>query len=485
MRIKFVITIIGFLIFNLTSAQNTVEYSKLIEEAKNYYSSKHYQKSANKYKDAFNIFNGKAYPKDRYKAACSYSLAGDIELSFYHLMKLANDTYNDYEQITTDSDLILLHNDKRWDKLLLIIKSNKNKYGFKYLVDKNVTNAKEKNEKEIIHLFKEYLKSETFRQKENPYWDFEGMNIPDDFLWPLGMYNLNDRTPPIQCKIIGIFPVKYEYFALKSVFSHLDENNEIQIDNIITVYAKKIKDGFKLSSSTQYHRKIWDKRIIDNVTYYIHPEHKFNEVEAKKMSKFNDSISSLFEIPPLKFDYFTSNYSREIVQVLGHDYMPRMYRPEQTGGIADINNNIIYAGNNSEYYPHELVHLYINEKANNYRHFLIEEGIATLFGGSSGYSLEWHLRKLNEFLSENPEYNLDTIDKLKTDIPNGEYLTDFRYVVGGLICKNIYDKEGMEGLFNAMESGRTNKDFYNLVLKKLDVKKENFGKYIKLEVKKY
>ena len=485
MRIRFAISIIGFLVFGLTSAQNKSEYKNLVKEAENYYKSKNYQKSVNKYNEAFNLFNGGAHPKDRYNAACSYSLAGDIDSSFYHLMKLANDTYKDYEQITTDSDLIRLHNDKRWNELILIVKSNKNKSGIIFYVDKNVTNAEGKNEKEIIHVFKKYLKSETFRKKENPYWDFEGMNIPDDYLWALDMYNLNDRTPAVQCKIIGIFPVQYGFYALKSVFSHTNENKEIEIDNIITVYAKKINNEFKLSSSTQYHMKSWEEKVIGNVTYYKHPEHKFNIDEAKKMDKFNDSISSVFEISPLKFDYFTAKYSREIAQVLGHDYMPRMYRPEQTGGIADINNNIIYAGNNSEYYPHELVHLYINEKANNNRHFLIEEGIAALVGGSSGYSLEWHLRKLNEFLAESPEYNLDTIDELKTDIPNGEYLTDFRYVVGGLICKNIYEKEGMQGLYDAMESGQTNKDFYNLVYEKLGVKKDDFGKYIKLEVSKY
>ncbi len=485
MKIKYVFVIIGFFVFELISAQKIVDYNNLVKEAENYYKSKSYENSVIKYIEAFNIYDGDGHPKDRYKAARSYSLLGDIDSSFYHLMILANDTYKDYNQITTDSDLIPLHKDKRWNELILIVKSNKNKSGIIFYVDKNVTNAEGENEIEIINLFKKYLKSESFRQKDNPYWDFEGMNIPDDYLWAVDMYNLNDRIPPVQCKIIGIFPVQYGFYALKSVFSHTNKNQEIEIDNIITVYAKKNNNEFKLSSSTQYHRKIWEEKIIGNVTYYNHPEHKFNIDEARKMDEFNDSISSIFEISPLKFDYFTANYSREIVQVLGHDYMPRMYRPEQTGGIADINNNIIYAGNNSEYYPHEVVHLYINEKADKHRHFLIDEGIATLFGGSSGYSLEWHLRKLNEFLTENPEYNLDTIDELKTDIPNGEYLTDFRYVIGGLISKNIYEKEGMQGLNDAIDSGQTNMDFYNLVYEKLGVKKDDFGKYLKLEVKKY
>jgi hypothetical protein len=29
--------------------------------------------------------------------------------------------------------------------------------------------------------------------------------------------------------------------------------------------------------------------------------------------------------------------------------------------ITEAENNIIFAGDNTEYYPHEIVHLYINE----------------------------------------------------------------------------------------------------------------------------
>ena len=203
------------------------------------------------------------------------------------------------------------------------------------------------------------------------------------------------------------------------------------------------------------------------------------------MDKFNDSISGIFKTTTLKFEYFTSNYSREIVQVLGYDYMPRMYRPEQTGGLADVNNNIIYAGNNSEYYPHELVHLYINKIATKPRHFLIEEGIAALFGGSSGYSLEWHLGKLKKYLDKTPDFVFSRLDELKTDIPNGEFLTDLRYVVGGLISKKIYENEGIQGIYEALNYGSDDNDFYRLIKDKLNIEKTNFLSYIKSELKEY
>jgi hypothetical protein len=128
MKIRLLITIIGLLIFNLTFGQNQEKYSEFVIEAWKHYESKDYKKSADKYIEAFDQIEGKAYPNDRFNAACSYALAKNIDTSFYHLFRLANDSdYKDYEHITTITDLDILHNDKRWKELVSIVKSNKEK----------------------------------------------------------------------------------------------------------------------------------------------------------------------------------------------------------------------------------------------------------------------------------------------------------------------------------------------------------------------
>lgn len=483
MRVILLFTVL--LTVNQAYGQVIEKYKKLVGEAEEFYDSKKYAKASEKYKEAFQISGGKAFDKDRFNAARSFSMSNEIDSSFFQLTKLANNTFKDFEKLNSDSAFKNLYKHKRWEELLLKVKSNENKSGIIFYVDKNVTNRNKVEVTKIIKLFKDYLKSGTYRKEKNVFWDFEGMKIPDDFIWAIGTHNLLNRVPPVQCKIIGVYPVKNNAYAIKSVFSHIDQNNEIQLDNIITVYARKIKNEYKLLSSTQYHKKVWRKEQIGGITYYIHPEHTFDLNQAKKMDKFNDSISGILKTAPLKLEYFTTNYSREIVQVLGYDYMPRMYRPEQTGGLADVNNNIIYAGNNSEYYPHELVHLYINKIATKPRHFLVEEGIAALFGGSSGYSLDWHLKKLKEYLEKTPDFDFSTLDELKTDIPNGEFLTDLRYVIGGLVSKKVYEKEGIHGIYEALDYGSSDNDFYRLIKDKLNIKKADFISYIKSELKKY
>lgn len=108
----------------------TYKPNEYIIEADNLYYSKEYLQSANKYKEAFDQLEGKASAYDRYNAACSYTLAEDGESAFYHLFQLSNSAtkYKNYDRITTDPDLNILHNDKRWNELIAIVKSNKERW---------------------------------------------------------------------------------------------------------------------------------------------------------------------------------------------------------------------------------------------------------------------------------------------------------------------------------------------------------------------
>ncbi len=130
MKIHLSLTLIGCLFFQISFGQsetNQQNYASFVKEASNLYDSKDFQQSAEKYKAAFDQIEGKAYPNDRYNAACSYALAGDVENSFYHLLRLANSVtkYSNYSHLTTDGDLDILHKDKRWKELLAVVKANK------------------------------------------------------------------------------------------------------------------------------------------------------------------------------------------------------------------------------------------------------------------------------------------------------------------------------------------------------------------------
>lgn len=142
MNIKILLTTIGLTFGTLAYSQDMTTYEVHVDNAEQLYDAKAYLKSAEAYKIAFDQIEGKAYPNDRYNAACSYALAGDIESAFFHLFRLTDSEtvkYKNYNHIKSDTDLNSLHNDERWQKFVGKVKANKDeaeKYFDKLLVIK-------------------------------------------------------------------------------------------------------------------------------------------------------------------------------------------------------------------------------------------------------------------------------------------------------------------------------------------------------------
>lgn len=131
MKNLFYTFIILFSSFSFAQDENETKYNQYIQEAFDLLLAKDYRQSSNKFKAAFDQIDGKAYPNDRYNAACAYALANSPDTAFFHLFRLAeseNVKYKDYRQITTDEDLNSLHSDERWSQLMSIVIANKDEY---------------------------------------------------------------------------------------------------------------------------------------------------------------------------------------------------------------------------------------------------------------------------------------------------------------------------------------------------------------------
>lgn len=362
--------------------------------------------------------------------------------------------------------------------LLTVIGYAQNNDTFKVIIDTNVENANDFEEKEIIALWTAYLQSGEYQNPETLYWDTSQYRIPDYFLWMIGFKTIRTRTPKVQCTILGIYAVENGHYAIKTSLAHLDENNTIVLEAILSVYAKKTNGKYLLVNSSQYHKNVWQEKQVGAIHYYIHPMHQFDKKDASRMNAFNEEIAKIFKTSPITFDYFLSSYSREIVRLLGFEYMSKIYIPGQTGGVADIQNRSVYAGNNSAYYAHELVHIYTYELFPDANHFWLNEGFATYLGGSGGNDLDWHIEKLKAYVLENPDFEI-LLSELRGYIPNGEHHTEFRYVIGGLICKKIFEKHGMDAVIEGLRTVDTDEDFFNFIKEKLGISQEDFSNYIK------
>lgn len=122
------LAILSLFIINLGYGQDRAKYDALIKEAWSLYESNDFLKSGHKYTEAFIAFGGKGMVNDRYNAACSWALANEPDSAFVQLFKIAeNGNYTNLGHITIDTDLILLRNDERWNRVIDKVKANKEK----------------------------------------------------------------------------------------------------------------------------------------------------------------------------------------------------------------------------------------------------------------------------------------------------------------------------------------------------------------------
>ena len=357
-----------------------------------------------------------------------------------------------------------------------------------YHINENVKNSTEDYFIEIQKNWEDYLSSNQYVRRSNELWNYDGYPFPDYSYVTMLMdvRRMLHAGGKMQCSTIAIVPVKNDYYLLRTVYTKQSEKtpSNVEIRFIISVYAKKKDNAFQFYSSTAYHKEVYENYQAGSINYIIHPMHSFNKEDAAKMNAYNLEMSKLFEIDPIQFDYVVTNDTRDLSDVTGLNLFSYSYQPIASGGMADGFNNVIFAGNNSAYYPHEVVHLYTRAKYPSQYHTWVDEGIAALLGGSTGYDIEWHWEKLRQFLIENPDYKLEDLSAIETLIPNGEFMTDFRYAVGALICQRIIDRHGMAGIFTALQAGRTEENYFEVLEELLDLKRADFEQYVRTEIQK-
>jgi hypothetical protein len=109
----------------LFGQENIKQYWTLANIADSLYTIKEYKKAVLVYTSAFKTQGGNATLIHRYKIGCAWALANYPDSSFYNLFRAAlKGKYSDYQTLISDSSLLSLHSDKRWDSLTDIVKKN-------------------------------------------------------------------------------------------------------------------------------------------------------------------------------------------------------------------------------------------------------------------------------------------------------------------------------------------------------------------------
>lgn len=114
--------IISFFIFLFSpiySQKSNKTFSELVHSADSLYKTNNYLESAFLFEKTIAEYPGKISKNELYNAACSWAKAGNGKKAVDLLEKAVNNYgYSDFRHMLEDSDLDLLHNDKKWQGLI-------------------------------------------------------------------------------------------------------------------------------------------------------------------------------------------------------------------------------------------------------------------------------------------------------------------------------------------------------------------------------
>lgn len=332
----------------------------------------------------------------------------------------------------------------------------------------------------VINLWNNYLNSNPDSLYDNPYWSkeekehYNTFDIASKTFFTPSVYSLGYAPLILSVKKIR------DYYEIKTAFVKYGENSKrIGILATINVLAKKENGDYRLFNALIENRKALQKKSYGSISYYYPLGYEFNESKAKDMKSFTDDFTKKYGFTQIPVDYYIGQDFDEVMRIVGFDNYLSMGGPFVPIGFSDTKNHIILSGGEGEFYPHEIVHQYINPLFATGHHAFIE-GFATLCGGTSlGKPLSWHIKRVNKYLDEHPELNLnDLLEFYEVDS-----YTNPQYVYSAVLCDMALKKGGFDLIKKLISYGKEDKDFYLALEKEFGIKKENLNKFIRSRLK--
>ncbi len=340
-------------------------------------------------------------------------------------------------------------------------------------------NQKDSLNQQIITTLKLFLKSKDSSNTENKYWaksDFEKYIYPYFELQDIESGRLGRFF--YEPSLMEIIPTnrKNKKIIKLAFIGHNDKTNDNLLRYIYNIVATHEKNNIVFSKYLNYITQSWKGFTEASITYKISPCKKINKGDVIRQKEDITKLCKFLNTKPIPITYYSCTTPKEVFELKGFDYNPMMYI-DTSGGFNQA-KDIVISGNNSEYYTHEIAHLYMFKLFPSINPFF-NEGFATYVGGSGKYGYLWQRNKLEKFLEENPTFQIeehvgDPFERLYF-----EHETPVPYVIAALVCERTLRIYGKEKLFDLF---RSKKNVFD-TLKAVGLTKENINDELRKEIK--
>jgi hypothetical protein len=313
--------------------------------------------------------------------------------------------------------------------------------------------------KEILQLFENYLNSRPDSLYENSYWSEKDKSSHKDFYsaraWVYPSKDILHAFPP---RVLSI-EKESEYYVIRTLYYQEGLENPYGGSNpwaVQRLYAGKENREWKLFDPLPIITSDWPRQRIGRLTYIYHLQHRFDQDLAQKQANFVDSVTKAFDLAPIaSIEFYITNHQDEMARILGLDYTLG-----PSSGRSITKNGQVFSALGSEWYPHELIHILFRDHSSCY---LLNEGIATLLGGSVGIPFDSLVKDLALYLNNNGTLTFQYM----LENPHQAGSTKYFYTTGAVICRAAYEKGGAKRLKELLWTGRPPEDIYKVLHKVL------------------
>lgn len=340
----------------------------------------------------------------------------------------------------------------------------------------------QKENDSIIEKFRECISSKNYSDYDR-FWDQNDTSLfkhPYDDLY----YVVNTNYPSYEPTILAIKKLEPNKYLLKIGVMGTPEGFN-SLDFIYNIYAiRNPQSEFVFKNTIEDNLMDWNRKTVDNITYYYSPERILNNAEIQKQIDFENYLIGFLEVDKIDYKYLVCNSINEIYRILGYDYFNEMFFTEQSGGLNYLEQELFFSGNDKEFYPHEIAHIYLRKKLPNI-HPVLNEGFATYVGGSKELNYKEHIKILQNYISNNKisisEYLFDDFKRYTLIGTNSSIM----YSCGALLCDLAFESYGKQGLFDLLKSGNSDDELKKSIEAVFDIKIESFDNFINQELKNY
>ncbi len=280
--------------------------------------------------------------------------------------------------------------------------------------------------------------------------------------------------------ILNIVPQNDSIIMVTIAFSHCSSNDFSAIPAILNVVIKNKDGDLKIGNTTNYYleKYKWNKLKIGRNYYFWSPQTSFSEIKLDSVKLFNSLLmSKLNQKTPIQFNYILASSINELTDIQGF-----LFKNDNSSiAYTEIPNNTIFTADSSNYYKHEIAHVYIHDNWPNIVPFF-DEGLAVHWGSNGSISLIQSLPHVKKYIKDNKYVELDKFEILSAiNVPN---YANLYYTIAGLICKTVEDEKGLDGIKKLIADG-TEKDIYYAIEQALGVKKADLNVFLRKELEKY